>query len=177
MARRVTRATAVPISYTANRSAIADIAAHLARCDAQFIPPLSTRVELDVYAAKIADHAERFEAWAEDGLVGLIAVYCNDPARQTGFITNVSVVPEQSGRGIATRLLRDCIDHVRRARFALLSLRVGQGNGTAIRLYGKCGFKVAAAAGAVAAAAAAAEKSDIIMTLELKEVSERHARL
>jgi ribosomal protein S18 acetylase RimI-like enzyme len=156
-----------PIFYAANRATIADIAAHLARCDAQFIPPLSTRIELDVYAAKIAAHAERFEAWAEDGLAGLIAVYCNDPARRAGFITNVSVVPERGGQGIATRLMRDCVDHVRREGFALLSLRVGQGNGTAIRLYGKCGFT----------AAAAAAESDIIMTLELTEVSERHARL
>ena len=166
MEGRVTPTTAVPISYATNRSTRTDIAAHLARCDAQFIPRLSSRVDLGAYAAKIAAHAERFEAWAEDGLVGLIAAYCNDPARHACFITSVSVVPERNGQGIATRLLRDCIDHARRAGFALIRLQVRRCQETAIRLYEKCGFS-----------AAPAEGPDITMTLELTEVPERHARL
>ena len=55
--------------------------AHLAHCDAHFVPPLSGRVDIDAYAAKIADQAERFEAWAGGRSSGLVAAYCNDPDR------------------------------------------------------------------------------------------------
>jgi ribosomal protein S18 acetylase RimI-like enzyme len=161
------------ISYTANRSTIAHVAAHLARCDAHFIPPLSSRVDISAYAAKVVSHAERFEAWTEDGLVGLIAAYCNDPERQEGFITSVSVVPERHGRGIATRLLRNCIDHAQAAGFLSISLQVRRNQGTAIRLYEKCGFSEALAG----QPDVTAEQPDVTMTLELTEIPERHARL
>ena len=158
--------SAAAISYAVNRAGIAAIAAHLARCDAHFIPPLSGRVDIDAYAAKIASHAERFEAWVGRALVGMVAAYCNDPSRRAGFITSVSVAPERSGEGIATRLLEDCIRHARRARFTLIRLSVNRGNAVAIRLYERCGFSAGPAQGC-----------DIPMFLDLSEVPERHARL
>ena len=163
-ARRILPAAA--ISYAVNQAGIAEIAAHLARCDAHFIPPLSGRVDIDAYAAKIASHAERFEAWTGRALVGMVAAYCNDPSRRAGFITSVSVAPERSGEGIATRLLEDCIRHSRRAGFTLIRLSVDRGNAAAIRLYERCGFSAGPAQG-----------SDIPMFLDLTEVPEHHARL
>jgi len=161
-ARRILPAAA--ISYAVNQAGIAEIAAHLARCDAHFIPPLSGRVDIDDYAARIAGHAERFEAWAGKTLVGMVAAYCNDQSRHAGFITSVSVTRARSGEGIATRLLEDCIQHARRAGFTLIRLSVDRGNAAAIRLYERCGFSAEPAQG-----------SDIPMTLDLSEVPERHA--
>jgi ribosomal protein S18 acetylase RimI-like enzyme len=158
--------SAAAISYAVNQAGIAEIAAHLARCDAHFIPPLSGRVGIDAYAAKIAGHAERFEAWAGRELVGMVAAYCDDPSRRAAFITSVSVAPERGGEGIATRLLEDCIQHARRARFTLIRLSVDLDNAAAIRLYERCGFSAGPAQGC-----------DIPMVLDLSEVPERHARL
>lgn len=160
--------SAPAISYAVNRAGIAEIAAHLRHCDAQFVPPLSGRVDIDAYGAKIAGHAERFEAWAGRSLVGMVAAYCNDQSRQAGFITSVSVVPERCGEGIATRLLEDCIRHAGRAGFSLIRLDVDQCNVAALRLYEKCGFS---------AGPAPAPASDMSMIFDLSEVSERHARL
>jgi ribosomal protein S18 acetylase RimI-like enzyme len=167
-ARRILPAAAA-ITYALNRAGIAEVAAHLTLCDAHFVPPLSGRVDIDAYAAKIARHAERFEAWAGRELVGMVAAYCNDPSRHAAFITGVSVVPERGGEGIATRLLEDCIQHARRARFTLVRLSVDLGNAAAIRLYERCGFS--------AEPVVPAEAVDIPMILDLSEVPERHARL
>ena len=160
------------ITYTVNRAGVAEIAAHLARCDAHFVPPLSGRVDIDAYAAKIARHAERFEAWAGRALVGMVAAYCNDQSRHAGFITSLSVVPERRGEGVATRMLEDCIRYAQRAGFSLIRLSVDRGNAAAIRLYERCGFSAGAAE-----AALPAEAVDIPMILHLSEVPERHARL
>lgn len=165
-ARRRIGAQSAPISYGANRATVADIALHLRRCDAHFIPPLSDRVDIDAYAAKIAAHAERFEAWEGDGLMGLIAAYFNDPARRTVFVTSVSVVPERGGAGIASTLLRDCVGRARRAGFAQIRLQVRRSHAHAIRLYEKCGFS-----------RLPTEEPDLTMNLDLTEVPERHARL
>jgi ribosomal protein S18 acetylase RimI-like enzyme len=164
-ARRI-QPSAAAISYAVNRAGIAEIGAHLTHCDADFVPPLSGRVDIDAYAAKIVGHAERFEAWAGKALVGMVAAYCNDPSRHAGFVTSVSVAPERRGEGIAARLLEDCIQHARRARFTLIRLSVDRGNAPAIRLYERCGFSAGPAQG-----------SDIPMILDLSEVPERHARL
>jgi ribosomal protein S18 acetylase RimI-like enzyme len=168
MAGRIPTSTGVPIAYAVNRAGIAEIAAYLQHCDAQFVPPLSGRVDIDAYAAKIAGNAERFEAWAGRALVGMVAAYCNDQSRHAGFITSVSVAPARCGEGIATRLLEVCIRHARRAGFSLIRLSVDRGNVAAIRLYERCGFS---------AGPAPAPRSEISMILDLNEVSERHARL
>jgi GNAT superfamily N-acetyltransferase len=162
---------AARILYAANRSTIADVATHLSRCDAGFVPPLSGRVDIGAYAAKIAAHAERFEAWAGDELVGLVAAYCNDQSRHAAFITSVSVLAERSGAGIASRLLQDCIDHARSAGFTVVRLSVGRRQSTAMPLYGKFGFLAAGTAGAVETAG----EAQVTMTLELDEAAERHA--
>lgn len=130
-----------------NRAGAAEICAHLHACDASFIPALSTRVDVDSYAAKIAERAERFEAWADDRLVGLVAAYCNEPERRAAFVTSVSVIPAWHGRGLASRLLQSCIEHVRQAGFARIELEVDKQNTAAARLYRKHGFVLAASSG------------------------------
>ena len=66
------------IDYLSNKASEAEIAEHLSRCDADFVPPLSGRVEINEYAKKIANKATRFEAWSGGMLVSLVAAYCND---------------------------------------------------------------------------------------------------
>ena len=127
-----------------NHASQAQIADHLRACEASFVPPLGQRVEIDAYATKLEAHAERFETWASGELIGLLAVYCNDPARRVAFITNVSVTPQWKGRGIAARVLLACIDHVRQAGFERIELEVDLQNSAATTLYMKHGFAVAA---------------------------------
>lgn len=123
-----------------NRASQAQIAEHLRRCDADFIPPLTDRIEFDGYAYKLASKAERFEAWADDALVGLVAVYCNDVERRTAFITSVSVLRGWQGRRIASQLLEQAIAHAIALSFDHLELEVDRRNAHAIALYEKTNF-------------------------------------
>lgn len=123
-----------------NRADARAIVAHLQACDAQFVPRLSDRVDLSSYGAKLAAHATLFEAWSEDALVGLVAGYANAPDRLDSFVSNVSVLPDWHGRGIAGRLLDAFVLHARTAGFARVVLSVDARNDRARALYRKHGF-------------------------------------
>lgn len=128
------------LDFDQNRADPGIIAAHLLACDAQFVPQLSARVNLTAYSAKMAAQAVKFEAWAADRLVGLVAGYANDPELKKSFISNVSVLPEWHGRGVASHLLRSFVAHVREAGFYQVFLSVDMRNEQALRLYRKHGF-------------------------------------
>ena len=120
---------------------------HLTHCDSSFVPPLTDRVNIQRYAEKLIDKSVRFEAWHREQLIGLIAVYCNDPSKLTAFITSVSVLPAWQGNGIAANLLASCLEYVRQLGFAVLKLEVDSRNQAAVALYRKYGFVTAYANG------------------------------
>jgi 2-polyprenyl-3-methyl-5-hydroxy-6-metoxy-1,4-benzoquinol methylase len=126
-----------------------DIAEHLSGCDTDFSPPLSTRVEIRVYAQKLASQATRFEAWSNGSLIGLVAVYCNDRERQVAYLTSVSLSKLWTGKGIAGTLLDQCVEHAKAVGMRLINLEVAEDNISAIKLYRKIGFIVSKANGSV----------------------------
>ena len=128
------------MDYRFNTATVQDIVGHLLLCDAYFSPPLSQRIDLNEYAGKIVDKAERFEAWSQDALIGLVAIYCNDPQREVTFISNVSVMPGWHGKGIGTRLLGQSIEYARQQGFARILLEVASASAAAISLYEKNDF-------------------------------------
>ena len=128
------------VTFSYNQASEAAIMGHLQACEAGFTPPLGLRVELSGYARKLSVHSDRFEAWVDGDLVGLVAAYLNDPARQAGFISSVSVLEAWQGMGIARRLLAMCMDRARMDGFSVLRLDVGAENEDAVRLYTAFGF-------------------------------------
>lgn len=145
------------LEYLSNKASPEEIASHLWHCEADFVPPLSTRVKIENYANKIVTQATRFEAWSGGNLVGLAAAYCNDHETRIAYLTNVSVSREWMGKGVADRLLSECCKHAVASGMRQVSLEVGEGNTPAIKLYEKCGFVVGNANGPT-----------IGMTLDLK---------
>jgi ribosomal protein S18 acetylase RimI-like enzyme len=127
------------LQYRRDTATTNDVHAHLARCDADFTPPLSARLDLGDYAAKLAERAARFEAWDGGELVGLVAAYVT-PGAPEAFISNVSVVSELRGHGVAAALVADCIDRARGAGAATLRLEVASADRAAGRFYEKLGF-------------------------------------
>ena len=123
-----------------NQSTTHEIVNHLALADASFVPTLSSRVDMQVYAQKLQDCAVRFEAWMGEELVGLVACYCNQPGNARAFVSSVSVLLQFQGLGIAERLIRHCIKHARGLGFAQIELEVDQRSLPAIGLYQKLGF-------------------------------------
>jgi len=127
------------IGFMRNHATPEVLAAHLRECDFAFKPPLSQRVDIPTYARKIHEKAERFEAWIDNRLVGLVAGYLNMEDR-SGFITNVSVVADARGTGIAFSLCSQYLQYAQERNLKSIALEVGKENATAIRLYEKMGF-------------------------------------
>lgn len=121
-----------------------EIEDHLRQADADFLPPLSGRIEIAQYASKLVAKAVRFEAWASGRLAGLIAIYCNDPAGETAYVSSVSVLRDQMGRGIASMLMSKCIGHVAHMGMRCIRLEVSLDNEPALRLYQRHGFLLVA---------------------------------
>lgn len=130
----------VAVEYRSNKASAAQIAAHLRRCDADFVPPLSGRVEINAYASKLLDKSTRFEAWADGTLIGLVAVYCNDLEGCIAYITSVSVLKQWRGKGIGTRLLHQCLAHAQGAGMGQIRLETTGNNANTNRLYKRIGF-------------------------------------
>jgi ribosomal protein S18 acetylase RimI-like enzyme len=129
------------IVFRRNHAGVNDIAGHLAACDTDFMPPLSQRVCIENYAAKLAQLAELFEAWSSEELAGLVAAYFNQPEKQTAFISNVSMLPHWRGAGISDQLLESCFCHARACAFAQVELRLASANKAALHLYERHGFR------------------------------------
>lgn len=130
------------VQHRTNTATAKQVEAHLLACNAAFIPPLESRVDIPVYAAKIAGRAQCFEAWSGDTLVGLVAAYMELGAARA-FVTNVSVLPEWTGRGVASALLRRCVAHARHTLVGEVALEVDPGNAAAVGLYERIGFRPA----------------------------------
>lgn len=128
------------VEFQLNVASAAQIADHLLRCDAYFIPPLSDRVEIGDYAERIASKATRFEAWLGGRLIGLVAAYCNDHEKRVAYITSVSVLRAWTGKGIAAQLLGQCVETAKSSGMRQICLEVAQNNAPAIKLYEESGF-------------------------------------
>ena len=130
------------IEFSFARASSADILGHLRACSSYFDPPLGDRVQLDQYAEKLARSSVTFEAWDDKVLIGLVAAYLDgkDTPGQ-GFITNVSVMPEYQGRGIARDLVRLCHRSAKEKRLERVRLHVSPNSQVAVDLYSKLGYE------------------------------------
>ena len=104
------------------------------------MPPLSCRVNLGEYSAKLFLRAKRFEAWSSGSLVALLAAYFNDLEKHVVYITSVSVLKEWMGKGLAAQLLGQCIEYARGCGMRQIRLHVASSNLPAVSLYEKAGF-------------------------------------
>ncbi len=133
--------TSASVLYRQSTASASQVNSHLCACDTAFVPKLSERLNIDEYAQKIVQNAITFEAWRDGFLVGLVAAYLNDPALQSGYVTNVTVEPVLMGKDVAAVLFESCLTRARDDGFATMKLEVGQENQRAIRFYEKFGFQ------------------------------------
>lgn len=127
------------IKYNINKSTTEQIKEHLEKCSIHFAPALDTYVNINDYSVKIKNKAIRFEAWNNNILVGLIAMYVN-PSEGIGFITNVSVDIEYKGHGVASDLIKQVKEYASKNGIETIELEVYQENTKAINFYHKHGF-------------------------------------
>lgn len=128
------------IEYKIKVATAEQILLHLKECNENFVPFLDTRVNLEEYSKKIFDKAVTFEAWLDGAVVGLVAAYFNDFESLVGYITSVSINKDYFGKGVASRLIRDCITYANDNNFKEINLEVYKNNDQAISLYKRFGF-------------------------------------
>ncbi len=128
------------IKYLVNTATVQEIGVHLEQCSADFLPPLAERVNIGEYSKKIHKKSVRFEAWADDKLVGLISAYFNDDFDRSAFVTSVSVLKGFTGRGIASGVLNICVAYARQNFYKEINLEVNKASRQAIRFYEKFNF-------------------------------------
>jgi len=128
------------IVYKQDTATAEQVVTHLLNGDDEFIKTLGKKVDITAYSMKIVLNSVTFEAWENVALVGLIAAYFNDPEKKSGFITNVSTVKGKTGKGIASRLLKQCIEYATENNFVEIKLEVSAENEHTIKLYRKFGF-------------------------------------
>ena len=129
------------IKINIGKTSSGDIKKHLLRCNASFIPPLTSRVDIDEYSAKLSEKAVTFGAFYGEDLVGLVAAYFSTTHEEEAFISNVSVTGEYAGTGLAHELLDLCIDYAREHHFSGIVLEVAEINKRAVRFYENHGFR------------------------------------
>lgn len=131
----------ISLVHRFNSATEKEIKDHLLECNACFSPHLSDKVDIGCYTRKLMNYAMRFEAFVDNLLVGLIAVYINDPSKKCAYITNVSTLPSYMGKGIANEIMQKCISYSVNDQFKMMELEVSDGNQSAIQLYKKFGFE------------------------------------
>lgn len=128
------------IEYQTKTADYDSIVEHLSRAATSFNPPLDSYIDIEKYAQKINEYAITFEAWHENKLVGLAAVYYNDQDSKIGFCTNLSVLEKYQGLSIGKRLMNDAIKYGIELGFTKLNLEAKIINENAISFYEKIGF-------------------------------------
>lgn len=128
------------IDILMNKASASDICRHLSDCEERFVQALNQRVSIKEYSKKIYHQAVRFEAWAGDLLIGLLAAYCNDRAQRVAYITSVSVLEKWQNKGVARQLMNQFIQYARQLGMHCISLEVEQENKPATALYNRFGF-------------------------------------
>jgi GNAT superfamily N-acetyltransferase len=102
------------------------------------------KVPLEASEKRLGSPHYKFWGAFEDGeLCGMVGLACETRAknRHKARVVGMYVAHEQMGRGFGAALMSELIDEARRSGLELLVLTVTQGEGSATRLYERCGFK------------------------------------
>ena len=130
-------------------------------CDRDFIPPLSERVDIRSYCEKLFKNAGLISFSSVSGIEGVLAIYCNDQASRTAYISSVCVLQRARGTRIGRRLLDKAIEYADQQGMFTIRLETGITNTPAIRLYRSRGFSIVT------------EKDDVVvMEAEIKPALE-----
>jgi ribosomal protein S18 acetylase RimI-like enzyme len=100
-----------------------------------FIPALEPRIDIELYAQKIAAQAQQFWLKVEDNIIGFAACYLNDQEKGIGYITSISIVQDYQGKGAGSYLLKEIIRVARNSNFKNIRLEVFEENVNAVEFY------------------------------------------
>lgn len=117
------------------------IRSHLLQCNRLFLNELKSRADLDVYSEKLSSRAELLHVSERGRVIALLAYYV-DEVKSEAFVSNVSVIREFEGRGLAKNLLQTLESRISSENRTGIAIRleVLRLNERAIRLYRSLGY-------------------------------------
>jgi ribosomal protein S18 acetylase RimI-like enzyme len=115
----------------------------LVQVDLDFVPPISSKVDLVQYAQKLNSKATHCVAQESGGekIIGLISFYCNDPQKINAYISVFGVFESARGKGLGSEMFDRVIDYVKGMGFAFMSFQTWESN-RALSFYKSRGFTV-----------------------------------
>lgn len=131
-----------------NVATLSQIQELLSESDQDFVPRLSSQVEIHTYARKLIEKATRIEGWRNQSLAGFVAFYILRNLRK-GFVSSVCIHPAQRGGGIAKILLENAEGIMALEGVRSVELEVGASNVAATALYESAGYERTSVAGAL----------------------------
>ena len=129
------------ISYYTNKASAEEINLHLKKCSKEFIPPLHSYVNIIEYSNKLFNKSFTFEAWANNNLIALLAVYLNEE-KKIIFITNLSVDSHYIRKGLSQSNFKHLMKFAKKNNFIKIYLEVSTENLRAINFYKKNNFVI-----------------------------------
>ena len=126
------------LEYSIQTPEFQELLDFLKRSDVEFDSPLSAKVDLEEYAAKLWEHSTVVTCRDNGVIIGMINCYTNRPPR--GFISNVCVLSGYQGKGVFAKmfslLCRECCS----IGVEEIVLEVNKTNDKALVAYSKIGF-------------------------------------
>lgn len=112
----------------------------LTSIESDYIPPLSSLVNISEYAEKLLKGAKVLVAVVGTVDVGAIGFYANNVETRTAFISTIGVLPVERGKNVGTLLIDAAERYCREKRMVNLQLEVSTKNIAALGLYRRLGF-------------------------------------
>jgi ribosomal protein S18 acetylase RimI-like enzyme len=125
-----------------NTAGIEDLRYHFGLLNKDFIKQLESRKGLKKYIEKVHTNATLYEFWEDNKLIGIAAVYENRDIKKPAYLTNLSVVEKENGKGIGKKLMDVAIESLKEKEYTELLLEVQKNNDNALRLYRQLGFAI-----------------------------------
>lgn len=107
--------------------------------DEEFVPLLSERVSIDVYAKKLSQYAETVFVCVNGIDIASCSLYCDT---KVAYISSFAVRKEYGGCGIGTAMMREVKSFCKKMDCEKIRLEVFRTNGRALSFYQKEGFEV-----------------------------------
>jgi ribosomal protein S18 acetylase RimI-like enzyme len=113
----------------------------LEEIEGDFVPPLSSTLDLSEYSKKMHENATIFSTHDKGKLVAFMAVYCNFEEK-IGYGTMLAVAKSHRIYGHGPNLIKTTIDYLKKNSFKMFKLEVYKTNPRVITLYKRLKFSV-----------------------------------
>lgn len=106
----------------------------------EFIPPLSTSVNIEAWTKKLIKNAQFICCYFNNKLIGAVAIYCNNQETSRAHIPLVVIKKDYTNKGIATNLINKAL--ICAKEYNMQNVTIETQSDKALRLYQKLNFVI-----------------------------------